>query len=213
MKMLTTVCPALLAVAFAAACDKNAAPSGPDPEPVVARPTAEQGGKPAPANPHGDLGAAGNPHGDLGAAGTSHADPSGMPDDDIHAGMRMPQADFDPALALDGTIDVPAKLAGQVKAGDILFLFAKKIDPDTGKPFGGPVAVDRVDVTAMPVPFHLDGGNLMMQGTKFEGTVMLFARVDRDGEARTREKGDLEGTLQVTVPAKGLKIVLDTPVE
>ncbi len=208
MKLVSTVCLALLGMA----CDKNAA-SGPAPAPVVARPTTEQGGASPRAaagdDPHAAMGD--NPHAQAGAMNPHGA--AGMPDDEIHAGMRMPEAQYDPSQALDGTIEVPTKLADQVKPGDILFLFARKIDPDTGKPFGGPVAVDRLDVKALPAPFHLDGGNLMMQGTKFEGKVMLFARIDRDGEARTREKGDLEGTLEATVPAGGLKIVLDTPVE
>jgi len=215
MKMLSSNSAALIAtvgLALAAGCDKNATP-GPAPDPVVARPTAEQGG--AQANPHGDLGA--NPHGDLSANvhdDLGAADPQGgeMPNDDIHSGMRMPEAQFDPALALDGTIDVSPKLKDQVKAGDILFLFAKAVDPDTGKATGAPLAVDRLDVQTLPVPFHLDGGNVMIAGLKLEGNVVLFARVDRDGEARTREKGDVEGTLAATVPAKGLKIVLDTPV-
>lgn len=193
--------PVLLAVCLAAACDKNT-DLGPSQPPVVARPTTDT----PQTDPHAGMGGAGD-------MGNPHA-MGGMPNDDIHAGMRMPEAvEFDPKLALDGTIDAAPKLAAQVKPGDILFLFAKKIDPDTGKPFGGPVAVDRLDVTKLPVPFHLDGSNLMMQGTKFEGTVMLFARVDRDGEARTREHGDLEGTLQATIPAGGLKLILDTPVE
>jgi hypothetical protein len=53
----------------------------------------------------------------------------------------------------------------------------------------------------------------MMLGTgKFEGAVVLTARVDRDGEARTKEAGDIEGRVSATIPQGGLKLVLDTPV-
>jgi hypothetical protein len=37
-------------------------------------------------------------------------------------------------------------------------------------------------------------------------------RVDRDGEAMSRKPGDIEGSVRAKIPARGLKIVLDTPV-
>ena len=62
------------------------------------------------------------------------------------------------------------------------------------------------------MPFTLSGKNTMMPGTKFEGNVAVIVRVDRDGEATTRAKGDIEGQVRAKIPARGLKIVLDTPV-
>jgi hypothetical protein len=53
----------------------------------------------------------------------------------------------------------------------------------------------------------------MSAGAEFKGDVAIIARVDRDKDAITRAPGDIEGTLRVTIPAKGLRLVLDTPVQ
>jgi hypothetical protein len=50
----------------------------------------------------------------------------------------------------------------------------------------------------------------MAAGTRFDGDVVITARVDGDGEARTKEPGDVEGRVQARVPAKDLDLVLDT---
>jgi hypothetical protein len=128
---------------------------------------------------------------------------------DPHGG---PPAHIDPSRVLEGTIEAGPTLAAQIKAGDIIFLQAKKIGP-TGQPMSPPIAVKRVDVTALPMQFRLDETNQMMQGTTFDGEVVIIARVDRDGEARSRTPGDVEGQIKATVPARGLKLVLDTAVQ
>ena len=163
------------------------------------------------ANPHAgmDMGGA------MGGGGSAGADP--------HAGLDMgggesphgsgaPTAPVDPNQVLAGTIDVAPALKAQVKDGDILFLSVRSVGAD-GTVQRVPIAVDRVDVGKLPMPFELTQANVMMQGLKFEGNVQITARLDRDGEATSREPGDVEGLLKATIPTKGLKLVLDTPIK
>jgi hypothetical protein len=152
------------------------------------------------SNPHAGMDMS-NPHAGMGSVGDT--------------GMQPPDPDrpVDPSQFLDGTIVAGAKTKGLVKPGSVMFLSARPVNPTTGEVIGAPLAVDRIDVTQLPVSFHLSGANSMVAGTVFEGTVKIVARIDGDAEARTRLSGDLEGTLQATIPAKNLKLVLDTVVE
>jgi hypothetical protein len=143
--------------------------------------------------------------------------PSGpMPQDAVHRGLSphgaggpaAPAAPEDPNAVLEGTIDVSPALRAEVKPGDIIFLSAK---PAEGAGNAHPVAVDRIDVSGFPLRFRLTSANALMGG-ELKGAMVLVARVDRDGEAMTRQPGDIEGTAQATVPAQGIKIVLDTRV-
>ncbi len=142
-----------------------------------------------------------------------HAGMGGMTGaDNPHAAMDPAAVPVDPNQVLEGTLEPSALLKDQIKPGDIVFLSAKTIDPATGEPGRFPIAVERLDVTSSPIPFKLSGQNAMMPGTKFEGAVLITARVDRDGEARSRNPGDIEGTLKATIPQRGLKLALDTKV-
>ena len=151
---------------------------------------------------------AASPHGSL---PPSRALPPNHPA--IDPSQRMPEpANVDPTQVLEGTIDVSAELKDQIKPGDVIFLSAKPIDPGTGQIIRGSLAVDRLVVTQLPTTFRLTGANVMSQAAEFKGDVAIIARVDRDKDAITRAPGDIEGTLRVTIPAKGLRLVLDTPV-
>lgn len=199
------------------ACDKASQPPAPSGN---AAPTGlpTEGAPMAKGEPGGAAAAGGqamaNPHAgmDMGGGG---ADP--------HAGMDMgggesphgsgaPTAPVDPNQVLSGMIDVAPALKAQVKEGDILFLSVRSVGAD-GTVQRVPIAVDRVDVGKLPMPFELTQANVMMQGLKFEGNVQITARLDRDGEATSREPGDVEGLLKATIPTKGLKLVLDTPIK
>jgi cytochrome c-type biogenesis protein CcmH len=114
--------------------------------------------------------------------------------------------------SLEGTIDASPALKDQVKAGDTIFLVARSVDP-SGAVTRMPLAVARLSVGPLPMPFKLTAADVMMQGSAFAGTVQITARVDRDGEAMSRNPGDIEGVLKAEIPARGLKIVLDTPVK
>jgi hypothetical protein len=104
------------------------------------------------------------------------------------------------AGSVTGTITLAPTL--KASASDVLYLIAKK-----GKTT---LAVRKVDKPAFPFAFEISGGDAMMSGIAFEGPVDVIARVSRTGDA-IPAKGDLEGTAKnVTVPAKGVSLTIDS---
>lgn len=189
-------------------------------------PKPEQGS----ANPHAgmNMGGSGDPHAGLNMGGSG--DPHAGLDmgSDPHAGLDMgdggmamgngnpggleapdPNRAIDPKMFLKGKITVSKEAKALVKPGAILFLSARPVNKATGESMGAPLAVDRIDVQGLPLDFHLSGAQTMVAGTKFEGDVMLYARVDGDGEASSKRPGDVEGSVLVTIPAEGIDLVLN----
>jgi hypothetical protein len=158
--------------------------------------------------------AAQNPHG---------ADPhAGLNMDDPHAGMQVgapstvpplpppdPSRPIDPKKFVEGKIVATDKTRGFIKEGAILFLSVRPIDGATGEVIGSPLAVDRIDVKTLPVTFRLDESKAMSAGTNFSGDVIIMARVDGDGDAITKVKGDIVGSVQAKIPQGGLTLSLD----
>ena len=157
--------------------------------------------------PEGKPAAAGLPP--ASAAPVPTALPPSHPPIDPHQRMPAPE-NVDPNMVLAGTIDVSPELKDKIKPGDVIFLSAKRVEG--GQVQRMPLAVDRLEVKSFPLPFTLTGANVMMAGTEFKGDVQVTARLDRDQEATTRAAGDIEGSVRVAIPAKGLRIVLDTEV-
>ncbi len=106
-------------------------------------------------------------------------------------------------------LKVGDKLKAKVKAGDVIFLVAR--GAGQGDTPGPVVAVQRVEAAAaFPMPFQIDGRDAMMAGTQMKGPIYLSARVDKDGDAITKNPGDIIGTLTLkTLPAKGQTLLLD----
>lgn len=149
------------------------------------------------ANPH-----RGNPH----APGDPHA---GL---DLGLGTQ-PAAEVDPTMFLKGDIVATAKTKKLVEPGAILFLMVKPVNPVSGEIIGNTMAVDRLDIAQLPIPFELTGAHAMMMGTVFEGDVVIIARIDQDGEARTKQPGDIEGSVVTKIPADKITLELDTVIE
>lgn len=135
-------------------------------------------------------------------AGTSASLPPGhppIPAADPH-GNLAPTGPVRSAGSISGTITLAPSL--RVSPSDVLYVIAKK-GPST-------LAVRRVDRPSFPFAFELSGGDAMMGGVAFEGPVDLVARVSRTGDA-IPAKGDLEGTRkQVRVPARDVKLTIDS---
>jgi hypothetical protein len=222
------------------ACSKDKGNKGNDgwiaPEPVASTPgtppvdnaTGQQGNPHAqgqPANPHAGVapdnphagGAPANPHAGVAPAnphaGVAPADPHGGSVDELPPGLEPPDPnrEIDPNKYLKGKIVASKKTASKVKSGAILYLSVRPVDPKTGQVSSALLAVERIDLTgSLPVPFNLTEANAMVRGTQFAGDVQVYARVDQDGEARTKQKGDIEGAVLTRIPADKLVLTLDT---
>ena len=107
--------------------------------------------------------------------------------------------------AIRGTLELARELEDSVPRGGVLFLVARS-------PAGGPpVAVKRIPSPAFPMPFEIGPNDRMIQAIPFQGPLLLTARVDADGNATSREPGDLSGAAAAPVEtgASGVTIRID----
>jgi hypothetical protein len=112
-------------------------------------------------------------------------------------------------MFLKGSLTASKATAGLIRPGAIIFLSVRPVNKATGESLGSPLAVELIEVQELPVRFHLSAEQSMVAGTAFEGDVMVYARMDGDGEASTTLAGDVEGSVMATIPAKGLELKLD----
>lgn len=119
-----------------------------------------------------------------------------------------PGGDFNPKTVVSGVLDVPAKLKDKVAPGDVIFVVARKYDA-TGAP-GIPLAVKKLSAGKFPLAFELDSRDAMLAGTQLAGKVVVTARVDKDGDAMTKNPGDVSGQSKpVEPPQKNVVVTLD----
>ncbi len=105
---------------------------------------------------------------------------------------------------LHGKISIAAALKDKAKAGDTLFIIARKSEA------GPPLAAKRETVSTFPIEYTLGAENVMMAGSDWSGEVVVTARVDKDGNATTKNPGDLVGkTKPITVGSQSADIVID----
>jgi cytochrome c-type biogenesis protein CcmH len=109
------------------------------------------------------------------------------------------------APPIRGTISVAEELRGRVREGAVLFLIARRDGA------GPPLAVRRIASPRFPLEFSLGPEDRMIQGLPFAGELRISARLDADGNALSRQPGDLEGRAERTVApgASGVAVVLD----
>ncbi len=143
----------------------------------------------------------------------------GMPDDQTHAGVHAggampvlpppdPDRPIDPAHRVKGTITVHPKAKDRTPLGGTVFLVARAID-ESGQPRDPPLAVQKLTWNGTPIPFELTEINAMTKGTSLTGEVIVTARYDHDGDASSKQPGDVVGTARVKVPSDDVKIFLD----
>jgi cytochrome c-type biogenesis protein CcmH len=139
------------------------------------------------------------------AMGARGAPPPGAPG--ATPGMAAAPAGAEAAAGdpIRGRILLAEPLAGRVPEGAVLFLVARSSDA------GPPVAVKRVPDPVFPLAFEIGPGDRMMQGIPFTGPFQLTARVDADGNAATRNPGDLQGASpgRVETGARDVELVID----
>jgi hypothetical protein len=128
---------------------------------------------------------------------------------DIDPGQATPAVEFDPKTVISGVLRLDDKVKSKVKEGDAVFMTARQFDPAGGK---GPIlAVKKLVAGKWPQPFQLDSRDAMMVGTKLSGKIVLTVTVDKDGDAITKNPGDVTGTSRpIEVPAEKIVVTLDT---
>jgi tetratricopeptide (TPR) repeat protein len=109
---------------------------------------------------------------------------------------------------ISGKIIVPDDLKSKLDPNAALFIIAR---PASGAA-GPPLAVKKIDKPRFPLAYSLGQENVMMQGTRLAGKITLSARLDKDGNAMTREIGNLTGEYgknPVNAGSTNVDIVLD----
>jgi hypothetical protein len=139
-------------------------------------------------------------------AGAASGTPSGSEGMQGMQGMTPGDIPFDPQTVLSGVIKIDPKLKDQVKPGDVIFLVARQFDPSGVQ--GPPLAVRKLTAGSFPLNFSLDSRDAMLVGTKLSGKVVITARVDKDGDAMTKNPGDVIGQSKAVVPPNA-KVVVD----
>ena len=79
--------------------------------------------------------------------------------------------------------------SGEVAEGATLFVIARR----AGAQGGPPLAVSRVPNPDFPHAFELSQTNVMIPSMRFDGEMTVTARLDRDGNAMTKDAADLVG--------------------
>ena len=181
-------------------------------------PAQEWGANPGPVapaqgeNPH----AAANPHmgGEAPALPPNHPPINGTAGGDSPdvAAMGIPGPDpsraIDPNHRVKGVIKVHPKAKDKAAAGGAVFVIVKAAGAD-GAPQGPPLAVEKLEWSKNELPFELTEKNAMIAGTQLTGDVVVSARYDQDGDAISKQPGDIAGSVRVKVPADKVSLTLD----
>jgi cytochrome c-type biogenesis protein CcmH len=109
---------------------------------------------------------------------------------------------------ISGKITIDPKLRTNIDPNAALFIIARR----AGGAAGPPLAVRKIDKPTFPLSYSLGQENVMIQGTPFAGKINISARLDKDGNAMTREAGNVLGDYRknpVDVGSQNVDIVLD----
>ena len=125
---------------------------------------------------------------------------------ELAAEQRTKPALIAPRGAISGEVMLSGKLAGQARAEDTVFVYARQAE-------GGrmPLAVVRVRVADLPYRFVLDDRAALPGAPKLtaQSSVVVEARIARGGQAQVAS-GDLFGTVNGVKPGSGnVRLVID----
>lgn len=133
--------------------------------------------------------------------------PPGHPDVAVPAGIRaeMGGGGSSAALALSGEVTLSPRLKRPWPKGAHVFVIARAAGEDAGPPF----AARRYDGVRAPFAWSLGPGDEMLGGA-VPPRLRVTVRVDQDGDATTRQLGDLAGGPSRPVPpAASVGLVID----
>ncbi len=159
-----------------------------------------------------------NPHAQgEGGGGGGGMPPGHPPIDNPHGGgtdvaaMGLPPPDpnraINPNNRVKGVIKIHPKAKDKVAAGGAVFVIVKRsVD---GAPSGPPLAVDKLTWTKDGMAFEMTEKQAMIAGTELSGDVIVTARYDQDGDALSKQPGDVVGTAKVKIPADNVTLTLD----
>jgi hypothetical protein len=181
-------------------------------------PNVEQSGQAGPIDPSAPM-PPGHPAIDPGQPGPVDPNaqmPSGHPPIDqggtdvskLNLPAPDPNRPIDPAHHIKGVIKIHPKAADRVKAGGAVFVVVKRADA-AGQPTGTPLAVDKLTWQKDELAFEMTEKQAMIAGTQLTGDVVITARYDQDGDAISKQPGDIVGQMRVTIPADSVKLFLD----
>jgi len=116
-------------------------------------------------------------------------------------------ADRGAEFSLTGTVKLSPKLKEPWPVASPVFVIARSADG------GPPFAVRRYDGVKPPFQYSLGPENVMLGGSAPK-RLAISVRVDQDGDAMTRQLGDLEGGPSAAVGPKGsVDVTVDRPAE
>jgi hypothetical protein len=143
------------------------------------------------------------------AAATGSAPRGPIGTDVSKLGLPAPEAGrpLDPTHHVRGVIQAAPGVADKLREGGAVFVVVKR--DDHGKPAGPPLAVQRLSWKP-GMTFELSERQAMIAGTQLTGDVIVTARYDQDGDALTKQAGDVSGQARVKVPADAIALALDT---
>ena len=172
---------------FVLHCDRAIEPFDPNEEPR--EPDLSKIFPPGSGEPSDSVGAPG-------MAGSGPATRGTMP------GSPAPAGDEAPGPPIRGRVEIAEPLRDSAPEQAILFLIARRQDT------GPPLAVLRIPNPSFPYEFELGQANVMIPTLRFEGDLQLTARLDSDGNARTKLPGDLVGKVSRSISPGDTGIVL-----
>ena len=107
-------------------------------------------------------------------------------------------------LPIRGTVRLAPGREEGAREG-VLFVIARS-------PEGGPpLAVKRIQGPSFPLEFELGPGDRMVEARPFAGPLLLYARLDADGNATSRDPGDRQGAAPSLVNPgdSGIELLLE----
>jgi hypothetical protein len=110
--------------------------------------------------------------------------------------------------SLSGTIELDPARTADIKAGGALFLIVRQ---DNNGQDGALLASKKIPVMGadmFPMDFEISAKDVMMPGAQLAGRVRVKARVDYDGDAMTKMKGDVVGAVPDAVDVGATGVVL-----